>query len=142
MREHFRCMPEIIQFSNRLSFSSEPLIPLRQYGADRLEPCRATHVSDGYRTGKSPNIENRPEAEAIVEQVVQCLEDSAYDDKSFGVISLLGNAQTTLIAKLLMKEVGADEMENRRLLCGSPYDFQGDERNVIFLSMVDAPQDG
>ncbi|MFH1699802.1 MAG: AAA domain-containing protein [Candidatus Zixiibacteriota bacterium] len=142
LREHFRCMPEIIQFSNRLSYSSEPLIPLRQYGADRLEPCKATHVSHGYRTGKSPNIENRPEAEAIVEQVVQCLEDSAYEDKSFGVISLLGNAQTTLIAKLLMKEVGADEMENRRLLCGSPYDFQGDERNVVFLSMVDAPQDG
>lgn len=142
LREHFRCMPEIIQFSNRLSYSSEPLIPLRQYGADRLEPCKTTLVTDGYRTGKSPNIENRPEAEAIVKQVVQCLEDSAYEDKSFGVISLLGNAQTTLIAKLLMKEVGADEMENRRLLCGSPYDFQGDERNVVFLSMVDATQDG
>ncbi len=142
LREHFRCMPEIIQFSNRLSYSTEPLIPLRQFGADRLEPCKTTLVAEGYRTGKSPNIENKPEAEAIVKQVVQCLEDPAYDEKSFGVISLLGNAQTSLIAKLLMKEVGADEMENRRLLCGSPYDFQGGERNVVFLSMVDAPQDG
>ena len=41
-----------------------------------------------------------------------------------------------------MQEVGAEEIENRRLLCGSPYDFQGAERHIIFLSMVDAPQDG
>ncbi len=30
LREHFRCMPEIIQFSNKLSYRSEPLYPLRQ----------------------------------------------------------------------------------------------------------------
>jgi hypothetical protein len=40
LREHFRCMPEIIQFSNNLSYSTEPLIPLRQYGAERLQPLR------------------------------------------------------------------------------------------------------
>ena len=38
LREHFRCMREIIQFSNNLSYQGEPLIPLRQYGAGRLEP--------------------------------------------------------------------------------------------------------
>jgi len=141
LREHFRCMPEIIQFSNRLSYSSEPLIPLRQFGADRLEPCKTTHVIDGYRRGSATHIENEPEAKALVNQIVQCLEDPAYEGKSFGVISLLGGAQATLIAKLLMEEVGADEIENRKLLCGSPYDFQGDERHVMFLSMVDAPQD-
>ena len=42
LREHFRCMPEIIQFSNNLSYSTEPLIPLRQFGAERLPPCRTT----------------------------------------------------------------------------------------------------
>ena len=142
LREHFRCMPEIIQFSNRLSYSTEPLIPLRQFGADRLKPCRTTHVLDGYRTGRSPHVVNEPEARALVNQVLQCLEDPAYERKSFGIISLLGGAQASLIANLLMQEVGAEEIENRRLLCGSPYDFQGDERHVIFLSMVDAPQDG
>jgi very-short-patch-repair endonuclease len=30
-------------------------------------------------------------------------------------------------------------MEQRRLLCGDAYSFQGDERDVIFLSMVAAP---
>ena len=142
LREHFRCMPEIIQFSNNLSYSTEPLYPLRQYGADRLDPVVTKYVEDGYRKGKSPNIVNEPEAMAIVEQIVECCEDTAYEKKTFGVISLLGGAQSTVIGNLLVKEIGAEEIENRRLLCGSPYDFQGDERDVIFLSMVDAPEEG
>ncbi len=142
LREHFRCMPEIIQFSNNLSYTTEPLIPLRQYGADRLEPVRTVHVKDGYRKGASDEIENPPEAEAIVAQIAECCEDPAYDGKTFGVISLMGNKQAELIGSLLLKEIGAEQMEERRLVCGRPYDFQGDERDVIFLSMVDAPQDG
>src|SRR5205807_552057 len=40
LREHFRCMPEIIQFSNDLCYASNgtPLDPLRAYTANRLMP--------------------------------------------------------------------------------------------------------
>ena len=88
------------------------------------------------------DIENPPEAEAIVAQIADCCEDPAYSGKTFGVISLMGNRQAELISSLLLKEIGAEEMDERRLVCGRPYDFQGDERDVIFLSMVDAPQEG
>lgn len=144
LREHFRCMPEIIQFSNNLSYASEPLIPLRQYGADRLEPIRTVFVKDGYRKGASDDIENAPEAKAIVAQIAECCEDPVYAGKTFGVISLMGTRQSELISSLLLGQdgIGAAEMEKRHLVCGRPYDFQGDERDVIFLSLVDAPQDG
>jgi len=144
LREHFRCMPEIIQFSNNLSYTTEPLIPLRQYGADRLEPVRTVFVKDGYRKGASDDIENAPEAKAIVAQIAECCEDPVYEGKTFGVISLMGTRQSELINSLLLGQdgIGAEEMEKRRLICGRPYDFQGDERDVIFLSLVDAPQDG
>src|SRR5206468_4132550 len=57
LREHFRCMPEIIQFSNNLCYSSQPLIPLRQYGTDRLEPVVLTkRVSNGYVKGTSGRL--------------------------------------------------------------------------------------
>jgi len=142
LREHFRCMPEIIQFSNSLSYSNEPLIPLRQYGADRLEPVKTVHVANGYRNGtRSPKIVNEPEAKAIVQQIADCCEDPRYNNKTFGVIALLGHAQSERIAKLLIQEIGAEEIERRKLICGKAYDFQGDERDIIFLSMVDAPGD-
>lgn len=144
LREHFRCMPEIIQFSNNLSYTTEPLIPLRQYGSDRLKPIRTMFVKDGYRRGASDEIENAPEAKAIVAQIAECCEDPAYTGKTFAVISLMGTRQSELINNLLLGEdgIGAQEMERRRLVCGRPYDLQGDERDVVFLSLVDAPQDG
>jgi very-short-patch-repair endonuclease len=142
LREHFRCMPEIIQFSNNLSYTAEPLIPLRQYGIDRLEPVRTVFVKDGYRKGASDDIENPPEAEALAAKIAECCEDPVYARKTFGVICLMGNRQAELVNGLLLKEIGAEEMEKRHLVCGRPYDFQGDERDVIFLSMVDATQDG
>jgi very-short-patch-repair endonuclease len=142
LREHFRCMPEIIQFSNNLCYQAEPLVPLRQYGSQRLAPILARHVQEGYAKGSGDRVVNRPEAEAIVEQIAKCLVDPSYEDKSFGVICLQGNAQANLIRDLLMDRIGAQKMQARSLVCGNAYAFQGDERDVVFLSMVAATNDG
>lgn len=138
LREHFRCMPEIIRFSNDLCYRSDPLIPLRQYPPDRLEPLKATHVQDGYRDGHGQRVINRPEAEALVDVVESCCQDDRYRGMTMGVIVLQGEAQAYSIEALLLQRIGAEEMENRRLICGNPYSFQGDERDIIFLSMVAA----
>ena len=61
LREHFRCMPEIIQFSNDLCYANNgtPLDPLRAYPANRLRPLVLRHVPDGYRTGSNPECTER-----------------------------------------------------------------------------------
>jgi very-short-patch-repair endonuclease len=141
LREHFRCMPEIIRFSNDLSYQATPLIPLRQYPPQRLEPLKVVHVPGGFREGSTNRAINRPEAEKLVETVVKCCNDDRYDDKTMGVIILQGNAQASLIENLLLEQLGAEEMDQRRLICGNPYSFQGDERHIIFLSMVAAPNE-
>ncbi|MHC1679203.1 MAG: AAA domain-containing protein [Candidatus Cryosericum sp.] len=138
LREHFRCMPEIIEFSNRLCYSARPLIPLRQYGEERLEPLCEYFVSNGYRKGAETRVMNPPEAEAIAGKIADCSRDSRYKGKSFGVISLQGPWQATEIDRMLVREVGPEEMERRRIVCGDPYALQGDERDVIFLSLVAA----
>lgn len=138
LREHFRCMPEIIRFSNDLCYSDTPLIPLRQYGPNRLPPLEHVFVSGGYREGSNNRTINRPEAEAIVERIIGLCDDSRYDDKSIGVVVLQGEAQAALIENQLLEQLGAEEMERRRLVCGNPYSFQGDERDIMFLSMVAA----
>jgi very-short-patch-repair endonuclease len=141
LREHFRCMPEIIQFSNDLCYTDTPLIPLRQYGSDRLPPLQHVFIEGGYREGSYNRAINRPEAEAIVEKIVELCSDERYAEKTMGVVVLQGDAQAGLIEDLLLKELGAEEMERRRLICGNPYSFQGDERDVMFLSMVAAPNE-
>ena len=141
LREHFRCMPEIIQFSNDLCYASNgtPLDPLRAYPANRLRPLVVRHVPEGYRTGSSQNALNEPEADALVAQVVACIADPRYEGRTMGVISLQGEAQARLIEHKLLETLEPEVIEQRRLLCGDAYAFQGDEREIMFLSMVAAP---
>ena len=88
--------------------------------------------------GAYQNVINRPEAEIIVNKIQECLKSSNYKEKTIGVISLQGYAQARLIEKMLLDEIGPEAIENRHIVCGSAYDFQGDERDIIFLSMVAA----
>ena len=138
LREHFRCMPEIIRFSNDLCYSATPLIPLRQYGPDRLPPLDHKFVPGGYRQGDGSRVINRPEAEDIVEKIAQLCDDSRYDEKTMGVVVLQGEAQATLIENMLLQRIGPEQIERRRLVCGNPYSFQGDQRDIMFLSLVAA----
>lgn len=139
LREHFRCMPEIIEFSNQLQYKGEPLVPLRQFSSGRLVPIVLRHVPDGHQEGSASSAVNRPEAEALVAAVVARCSDPSYEGATMGVISLLGEAQARHIERLLLERLGPEEMEERRLTCGDAYSFQGDERNIMFLTMVSAP---
>lgn len=140
LREHFRCMPEIIAFSNRLCYQDQPLVPLRQFGSNRLTPVlHPNYVSGGYQEKRKVNP---TEADAVVDAIQRCCEDPAYDGKTMGVISLLHSSdQDRAIESRLIKHLDAEEIEQRNIVCGDAYDFQGDERDVIFLSMVSARSD-
>ena len=139
LREHFRCVPEIIRFSNDLCYKDRPLIPLRQPPPKRLPPLKTTFVENGYCEGSARRLINRAEADAIVETIQACLADPDYAGKTMGVIALQGHAQAELIERKLAEALDPRVREERKLRCGVPATFQGDERDVIFLSLVVAP---
>jgi very-short-patch-repair endonuclease len=62
-----------------------------------------------------------------------------YEGLSIGVVGLLGDHQAKEIETLLQRFVDASEYKKRRIICGSAAHFQGDERDVMFLSMVYSP---
>ncbi|MFI0483385.1 AAA domain-containing protein [Actinomadura sp. 9N215] len=138
LREHFRCLPRIIEFSSQHYYGGE-IQPLREEAADRLPgpAVRAVHVPDGVRRDLAIGNVNEAEADAVVDQVVQCCSDPAYDGRTMGVISLLGTSrQAQLIDERLLGKLGPEEYERRLLRCGDSYSFQGDERDVVFISVV------
>lgn len=143
LREHFRCMPEIIQFSNNLCYASEPLIPLKQFGSDRLTPVvSAIHLPSGHLSGTETKRINPVEIEAIVGKIESIVNDPRYEDKTIGVISLLGEMQSKVIEQQLIDRIGAEEIEARQIVCGDAYAFQGDERDIMLLSLVTAMEEG
>jgi very-short-patch-repair endonuclease len=139
LREHFRCVPEIIRFSNDLCYRDAPLIPLRQAPPNRLPPIMPRYISEGACEGEGQRIRNRAEAEALVEVIQRLVEDDAYESKTIGVIALQGHAQAELIENLLAQRLDPQTIEERRLRCGEPATFQGDQRDIILLSLVIAP---
>jgi very-short-patch-repair endonuclease len=140
LREHFRCLPEIIEFSNQLAYN-DGILPLREQPADSAwHSVIDVHVPDGYREPGTDT--NPPEAGYIVAKIAELCADPRYDGKTFGVISLLGDAQAQLIQGKLIERLGEQEMERRKIRCGNAYHFQGDERHVMFLSAVVAAGEG
>jgi very-short-patch-repair endonuclease len=145
LNEHFRCVPEIITFSNHYIYDSK-LKPLRYpHPKGLLKPALVpVFVHDGYQNLN--NKVNEPEARAIVEKLVECLEDPNYQKRpdgrlcTFGIVSLLAEDQAKYIKELVLKhpKIGEKVIEERKIVCGDAYAFQGDERDVMFLSMVKA----
>lgn len=133
LKEHFRCVPEIIGFSNMLSYDFK-IKPLRDSSSSNLLPAVVNYRVNGKRTGKI----NKIEAETIISQIKACLNLEEYNGKTFGVISLLGDEQAKLIQSLMFKYIDPRDIEKRKILIGNASNFQGDERDVIFLSMVDS----
>jgi very-short-patch-repair endonuclease len=142
--EHFRCVPEIIQFSNMISYDWR-IKPLRDASRVHLLPHTvAFRVSGSSRDGKI----NRQEALSTAALIASAMDQPEYQHNgagqplSFGVVSLVGDEQALEIDNLLRAHISPDRYEFHRLLCGNAAQFQGDERDVIFISLVDTAQRG
>ena len=140
MVDHFRCVPPIIELSNSLCYAQggQRLQPVRVTEPGALPPLRHVRIA-GRRT--SAGGANVPEIDAIVERVVACVADSEYDDLTFGVV-VVGPRPQAHIKRLrakLLEALGPVQMEKRQIEVGSPAQYQGAERNVMFLSLVETP---
>ena len=142
LREHFRCMPEIIEFSNKYFYAPDGkgLYPLKQYSEKRLEPLQAVYCQSGY----FESDRNIVEAKAIAEKIKEIVENPLYDGKTIGVIAMQGmstsgeNKQSKEIDNWIKKSITDKEYISRKIRCGNSSGFQGAERDIMFLSLVTA----
>eukprot|EP00980_Cylindrotheca_fusiformis_P027759 scaffold22558_cov116-Cylindrotheca_fusiformis.AAC.8 len=134
LSEHFRCAPDIIDFSNK-QFYDDRLVPLRlPRQSERLSPSLLDVRVNGRKSGKT----NAVEADKIVEMIQEHMNLPGSDvrPRSIGVISLIGDEQSRLIRGRLLDAVGPEKIARHDVLIGDPPTFQGAERDIVFLSMV------
>jgi very-short-patch-repair endonuclease len=138
LKEHFRCVAPIIEYSKR-EFYHHELQPLRLPPASqRLDPPLIdVLVEDGVRDGDV----NLAEARWIVAEIKRMTADPRMDGRSIGVVSLLGDEQALRIWDMLSEELGPQQLQRYQIACGDARTFQGKERDVMFLSLVCAPND-
>ena len=137
LREHFRSLPEIIGFSNA-NYYHGAMLPLRTalpepgWQAIRLVP-----VPDGALHSK--NQSNEAEAKRVIELLLELMDEPRHDKRSMGVVTLAKD-QAKLINRLIDEHIPSHEIGRCRLRCGEPAEFQGDERDIMILSIGAAPR--
>jgi very-short-patch-repair endonuclease len=136
LKEHFRCVPAIIEFSNR-EFYEGDIKPLRiPKSTERLDPPLIdVFVKGGFRKGDV----NEAEANAIVTEIESILEDPLFQGRSIGVVTLLGTAQAARIHELVGTRISPVDVVTRKIAIGPPPVFQGRERDIMMVSMVTGP---
>jgi hypothetical protein len=145
LKEHFRCVAPIIEYSKREVYRHE-LKPLRlPKASERLDPPLIdVFVEDGSRL---PNDDVNPgEARCIVDEIKAIVENPEMAHRSIGVVSLLGDKQALRIWEMLNdgdlgedgrpKGLSPELIDRHRITCGDARTFQGKERDIMFLSMV------
>lgn len=133
LREHFRSTPSLIEFSNQ------------QFYDGRLEVLKSTpkHTStaqielievNGVRDNKGIN---EIEAKVLLKKLNTIIQKHTNDTvkPSIGIISPF-SSQVTYINKLLRENYELNTIKKFKLLCGTPYNFQGSEREIILMSFV------
>ena len=133
----FRCVAPIINFSAQ--FYSNRLIPLRvARPSERFDPPLVdVFIDHPERRGKT----NPVEAAWIVDEVANLVCDPVHEARDIGVVSLIGGEQARLIETRLLEDprIGPEVIKIRRIVCGDARSMQGQERSVMFLSMVATP---
>lgn len=138
--EHFRSVPEIIGWCSRLSYNGT-IRPLRDASSSSLKPAVLPWRTRGTA---GDNGVNEEEAQAVIRLLRAMIHDPAYDGKTFGIIPMRSvyGAQVNRIRRLLVENFDPREIERRRIHCGISAEFQGDERDVVILSLVDSAAPG
>ena len=137
LREHFRSTPSLIEFSNRQFYDGQLEVIKSTPEHTHSSQIELIHL-DGTRNKKGVNL---IEAEAVLTKIDDII--SSYEQlsqvPSIGVVSLFSN-QATHINKLIKKVYDLRTIKKYNLLCGTPYQFQGNEREIILLSTVICPE--
>lgn len=136
LREHFRCVEPIIRFS--FQFYEEPIVPVRiAKPSERLTPPLIdVYVRHGRKDKRQINV---AEAEAIVDEIERVVGEPVFGKRTVGVVSLLAAKQAQYIQTRLLERIGEEQYLKHQITCGDSATFQGKERDIMFVSMVECP---
>lgn len=136
LKEHFRCVPAIIEFSNREIYESS-IRPLRLPPRNqRLDPP----LVDVYIKGAARRGDTNPaEAIAVVDLVREMIDTKAARGRTIGVVTLMGSQQDRLIKQMMNDRIPIEHQREHDIAVGTPPVFQGRERDIMLMSMVVTP---
>lgn len=129
LNEHYRSEPDIIHFSNH-TFYGAALNVMKMHPHNVSNRNIELHICAGQRNAQGYN-----EIEAM--ELFKQLEKIAADkpDQTIGILSPF-RAQVDYLKKQLVKQFSISFIQDHQILVGTPYHFQGEEKDIMLLSMA------
>ncbi len=135
LNEHFRSLPDIISFSNEKFYGGNLYLMTASPIANILKNLYINQV-DGKRNAKGENIKEVQAIISKVKSVIKAEKDLEKKLKStIGIISPF-RAQVNLIKSKIRSALTVEEIRSHEILIGTPFHFQGEEKDVMLLSFA------
>lgn len=136
LRKHFRSYQELISYSSQTFYGSQ-LQAIKIRGVPVDEIIRFDQIEAG--DAKTTRGTNEAEANFILDQLLELLEEE--NPPTVGIITPF-REQQTLLSKMLFSHASGAEFQDRLRLKVMTFDScQGEERKIIFYSMVATTKD-
>ncbi|MCB0477404.1 MAG: DNA2/NAM7 family helicase [Crocinitomicaceae bacterium] len=135
LNEHFRSLPAIIQFSNEEFYSNALQIMTTK---PELHPTEGLHFHEisGAQNSEGHNIE---EADFIWKKIQDIIDREKslpfHLSTSIGILSPF-RKQTDYLEERLLETFPYEIIQKHRIMVGTSYVFQGNERDTMFISMA------
>lgn len=132
LNEHFRSMPDIIAFSNQYFYDGKLRIMTAQPRTLRQQHAFLHRVKGKrYKSGY-----NKIEAEAVITFLKNLLlKSTTIPVLSIGVLSPF-SVQANYLQRQIAKILPAEILEKHQVLVGTPFHFQGEERDIMLISFA------
>ncbi len=129
LKEHFRCHPNIIQFSNRYFYNNDLRIKTVAQNHNGIRWIE--HTEDC-----KPRWSNQAEVQIIIKCIKEYINNKGYKPYQIGVVTPF-REQANIITNLISKYLGSKVGES--IIADTAHRFQGDEREIMFFSLVVGP---
>lgn len=140
LRDHFRCDPEIAEYISETFYSGRLIVRTTQ---STLKPPSGTRTGLHWTDVSGPiesagkGCRSESEALAIAEHVVTLIRKQQYEG-TIGVVTPF-QKQAQLIAIELEHRLTYDERTRAALIVGTAHKFQGDDRDLVLISLCYGP---
>ncbi|WP_158975016.1 DEAD/DEAH box helicase [Cellulophaga sp. L1A9] len=133
LREHYRSTPSLIEFNNQ-EFYDQQLEIIKSTTEFTSKKQIEINYINGERNIQGVNVK---EANKVIEKLTELikLHEGNATVPSLGIITPFAN-QAKHINKLIGDKFDITIIKRFDLLCGTPYNFQGSEREIILISFT------
>ncbi|WP_170853661.1 AAA domain-containing protein [Lishizhenia tianjinensis] len=133
LQEHFRSTPSIISFSNDHFY--EGLLKVIKSTPSYIREQNIQLIDlKGVRNKEGVNEQEVERVRSLLKEITLRYK-GLQAPPSIGVISPF-SVQVKAIQRVLKDEFSIEEMKQFKLFCGTPYQFQGSERDIVIMSVV------